>query len=53
MEKEEAEKMIKKMLDHKGRIRELSDSMKRNNIHIIVVPEEGERKGPKVYLNKS
>ena len=27
-------------MDHEGRIRELSDSMKHNNIHIIGVPEE-------------
>ena len=43
---------IKKILDHEGRIRELSDSMKWNNICMIGVPEEEERKGQKVYLNK-
>ena len=54
MEKDEAEKKRdKKFLDHKGRIRELSDSMKHKNIHIIGVPEEEEeRKGQMVYLNK-
>ena len=53
MENDEAEKKrVRKILDHKGRIRELSDSMKCNNIRIIGVPEE-ERKGLKVYLNKS
>ena len=36
-------KRDKKILDHKGRIRELSDSMKCTNIHIIGVPEDGER----------
>ena len=44
MEKDEAEKKrYKKILDHKGRIRELRDSMKWNNICIIGVPEEEER----------
>ena len=33
-------KRDKKILDHKGRIRELSDLMKCNDIHIIGVPEE-------------
>ena len=33
----------KKILNHKGRIRELSNSMKCNNICIIRVPEEEER----------
>ena len=51
MENDEAKKREKNILDHKERIRELSDSMKCNNIHIIGVPEE-ERKGQKVYLNK-
>ena len=32
-------------MDHEGRIRELSDSMKHNNIHIIGVPEEEREKG--------
>ena len=56
MEKEEAEKKRdKKIWEYEGRIRELSDSMKHNNIHIIGIPEEEERerKGLKVYLNKS
>ena len=54
MENDEAEeKRVKKILDHKGRIRELSDSMKHNSICIIGVPEEeGERKGNNVYSNK-
>ena len=54
MEKEEAEKKREtKIKEIKGRIRELSDAIKRNNIHIIGIPEEEERKGLKVYLNKS
>ena len=52
MEKDEAEKKRdKKILDHEGRIRELSDSIKQNKICII--GRERERKGKKVYLNKS
>ena len=52
MENDEAKKKRdKKILDHEGRIRELSDSMKWNNICMIGVPEE-ERKGQKVHLNK-
>ena len=44
LEKEEAEKKRdKKIQEYEGRIRELSDSMKRNNIYIIGVPEEEER----------
>ena len=45
-------KMVRKLLDHEGRIKELSDSVKRNNSHIIGISEEEERKGKKVYLNK-
>ena len=54
MEKDEAEKKKdKQILDHKKRIRELSDSMKCNNIHIIGVPEEEEReKGAEVVLEQ-
>ena len=40
MEKEEAEKKIKKIQDHEEKIRELSDSIKQNNIHIIGISEE-------------
>ena len=45
MEKEEAEKkrLKKKIPDHEGRIRELSDSIKCNSIHIMGIPEEEER----------
>ena len=53
MEKEEAEKKRKKIQEYKGRIRELSYAIKWNNIHIIGIPEEEERKGLKVYLNES
>ena len=44
MEKEEAEKKRdKKFQECEGRIRELSDAMKRNNICIIRIPEKEER----------
>ena len=33
----------RKVLDHVGRLRELSDFLKRNNIHIIGGPEDEER----------
>ena len=43
MENNEAEKKReRKLLDHEGRLRELSDSTKWNNIHIIGVAEEKE-----------
>ena len=38
-------KREKKLLDHEGRIRDLSDSMKQNNIHIIGAPEEETERG--------
>ena len=51
MENDEAEKKRgKKLLNHEGRIRNLSDSMKQN-IHITGGPKE-ERKRKKFYLNK-
>lgn len=44
MENKEAEKKSKRnLLDHESRLRELSNSIKRNNIHIIRVPEDEER----------
>ena len=56
MEEEEAEKKRdKKIQEYEVRIRELSDATKQNSIRIIGIPqeEERERKGLKVYLNKS
>ena len=45
MEKEEAEKKRdKKIQEYEGRIREISDVIKRNNICIIGIPGEEERK---------
>ena len=44
MENEEAErKRDKQLLDHKGRIRDRSDTIKQNNIRVIGIPEEEER----------
>ena len=44
MENDEAEKeRERKILDHEGRIRDLSDSMRYNNICIIGIPEGEER----------
>jgi len=44
MENKEAEKKRdKQLLDHKGRIREISDTIRRNNIRKIGIPEEEER----------
>ena len=44
MEKEEAErKRDKKIQEYEGKIRELSDTLKRNNIRIIGIPEKEER----------
>ena len=36
-------KQIKKIQEYEGRIRELSNAIKRNNICIIGIPEEEER----------
>ena len=33
----------RKIMDHESRFRELTDSMKHNNIHIIGLPEEEEK----------
>ncbi|RBM18135.1 hypothetical protein DEH69_13430, partial [Streptomyces sp. PT12] len=44
MENKEAEKKRdKQLLDHEGRIREINDTIRRNNIRIIGIPEEEER----------
>ena len=44
MEKEEADKKRdKKIQVYVGKIRELSDALKRNNLRIIGIPEEEER----------
>ena len=43
MENNEVKKKERKLLHHKGRLRELDDSTKRNNLHITGVPEEKEQ----------
>ena len=44
MEKERLRKReIKKIQEYEGRIRELSDTIKRDNIRLIGIPEEKER----------
>ena len=56
MENNEAEKKREtKEKEHNLRIREISDSLKRNNIRIIGVPEKEERqkRGRRVYVSKS
>ena len=54
MENDEAEKKRDtKAKDHDTRLREFRDLLKRNNIHIIGVPEDEERKKrQKVYVSK-
>uniref|UniRef100_A0ABI7YX58 L1 transposable element RRM domain-containing protein n=1 Tax=Felis catus TaxID=9685 RepID=A0ABI7YX58_FELCA len=52
MEKDEAGKRDKKILEHEERLRELSDSMKHNNICIIGVPEEEGEKGVEGVLEQ-
>ena len=41
--KETEQKSVTKIIDHEGRLRELSDLLKSNSIHIIGVPEDDER----------
>ena len=41
--KEAKKKRDKQLLDHEGRIQEMSDTIKQNNIGIIGIPEEEER----------
>ena len=45
--KEAKQKRDKQLLDQKGRISELSDTIRRYNIRIIGIPEEEERGGQK------
>ena len=52
-EYKEAEAQREKRISKNERIlRELCDQSKQNNIHIIGIPEEGERKGWKVSLRR-
>ena len=53
MENNEVEqKRERRIMQHKNRLRELSDSIKCNNIYIIGVPEDREKREQKIYLKK-
>ena len=45
MENNEAEQKKERIMQHENRFRELSDSIKCNNIHILRIPEEKREKG--------
>ena len=51
--KEAGKKKEKQLLDHEGRLWEISDTMKWNKIWIVGVPEDKERdRGQNVYSSK-
>ena len=53
MENNEAEmKRERKPLDHKYRLRELSNSTNRNNTYVIGLPEETQEKGKEVLFEQ-
>ena len=45
MENNETKEKTERIMQNENRFRELSDSIKHNNTHIIGVPEEGREKG--------
>ena len=45
-------KREKRMMQYKNRLKEISDSIQCNNIHIIVVMEEEREKGSENLLQK-
>ena len=49
---ETEKKKERKLLDHKGRLREPSNSIKQSNIHIIGVPEEEQENGAEGLLEQ-
>ena len=52
MERKEAEEKKKKTIKkHEERLQEINDSLRRNNIRLIGIPED--REDHNVYLNKS
>ena len=50
MENNEAEQKTERIIPNKNRLRKLSDCTKYNNIHIIEVPEEGERERGRKFI---
>jgi len=53
MEDNEAEqKRERRIMQNKNRLKELTDSIKYNNIHIIGVLEEERERGQKIYLKR-
>ena len=50
--KEAEQKRDKELLDHEGRIREISDTIRQKNIRIIGIPEE-EREGSRRYIGEN
>ena len=53
MESNEPEHREERIVQHKNRIKELSDSIKCNNVCIIGAPEEKERKGGRKYNGRN
>ena len=52
--RETVEKRDKQLKDHEDRLREINDSLRKKNLHVIGVPEGVERDGGQnMYLNKS
>ena len=51
--KDTEEKREKQLRTHEERLKEINDSLRRKNIHLIGIPEETEREDHKVYWNKS
>ena len=51
MAKKEAEEKIEKQLkEHEERLREINDSLRRKNIHIIGVPEDAKTERATEYI---
>ena len=48
-ESNEAEQKRERIMEHEKKLRELSNSFKRNNILVTGVPEEQERKGGRKF----
>ena len=50
MVRKEAEEREKQLGAHKERLREINDSLRRKNIHLIGIPEEARRKKITKYI---